>query len=70
MPCYYAESAEGDRAYSLEQVVADQKKELDRLTNLLCKAGRAHLNKKSVPMDVRLWWSVHRCADEARGEKW
>lgn len=70
MPCFYTGSAEGDRAYGLEEVVKEQKKELDRLTRLLCEAGRAHHNKRRPNQEVRAWWVSHRCADEKRGEKW
>jgi len=53
-----------------EAEVAELKKRNDELANLLCKAGRASLNKLEVPEDVQRWWKTHSTFDERRGEPW
>ena len=73
MPCFYTGSAEGDARYAADEAskrAAKYKKELDRLTDLLCKAGRARHNGIVPPVEVRKWWAEHRCQDAKRGEEW
>lgn len=45
-------------------------RDIDQLTDLLCKAGRAYVNNLPMPQEVLEWWREHRKDDEARGEKW
>jgi hypothetical protein len=59
MPCY---DSRDDPSYLQENI--------DYLTDLLCKAGRAFATKTEPPPDVLNWWEEHRKEDEARGEKW
>lgn len=68
MPCYEPrtsinEAAARDSIHILEA-------RIDRLTDLLCKAGRARKNKTEIPSDVLSWWEKHCEEDRQRGEMW
>lgn len=54
--------------YKYETVVLQAK--LDKLTDLLCQAGRARHNKTEIPRAVLDWWYKHCRRDAARGEFW
>ena len=41
-----------------------------RLTDLLCKAGRAFVAAKLPPPEVRTFWFKHRALDEQHGDPW
>lgn len=45
-------------------------KKVDVLTDLLCKAGRARVNKTAIPVAVLKWWDDHCEWDRKRGEPW
>ena len=40
------------------------------LTDLLCKAGRARVNKTDIPPEVLSWWDEHCEIDRQHGEPW
>ena len=61
MPCYDPRSHEQD---------SHSRAELDRVTDLLCKAGRACYSGEPIPYDVLEWWKEHAKLDERRGEPW
>lgn len=64
MPCYDGR----DRCDPDERNVYQLK--IDRLTDLLCQAGRSYLNNEEVPRSVLHWWEQHRKIDEQRGKPW
>lgn len=73
MPCYYTGSAEGDARYAAEQAndLANRyRKELDKLTDLLCKAGKCYERGTPAPKELRDWWQKHKKEDAKRGEPW
>ena len=62
MPCYDPQAHEDCRQC---------RKEVNRLTDLLCQAGRAFVNAGAVPPpEVLDWWDQHRKWDEERSEPW
>lgn len=63
MPC-----SDGD--WYEREGVAEMKKRLAGLTDLLCKAGRAFYSGEKPPPDVMAWWKIHKKADSYRGEPW
>ena len=54
----------------LAQNYVESKKKLDKLTDLLCKAGRARKNKTNIPQADLTWWDDHYKLDAERGEPW
>jgi len=63
MPCY-------DPRDSYDYAREEFKGELDKITDLLCKAGRAFKAGRRPPKDVLDWWDAHEKIDERRGRKW
>ena len=43
---------------------------IDKLTELLCQAGKAYAGDYTPPTEVRKWWSKYRKLDAERGEPW
>jgi hypothetical protein len=64
MPCYHTGSAEGDARL----VANEARKEVTRLTRLLCAAMRAHDASTNMPASVVAWWAEHKRVDATRGE--
>jgi len=61
MPC----SADGPSYSSLEI-----RMELDKVTQLLCSAGRCYWARTEMPQEVLIWWEHHCVLDKKRGEPW
>lgn len=61
MPCYEQRSREDD-GYTQYR--------LDRVTDLLCQAGRACYSGEPIPEAVLKWWKTHEESDARRGEPW
>lgn len=76
MPCFDGRSGDGRVVYEKgfdpdsKRIIQNQKKRLDSLTDLLCKAGRARSNKTDIPLEVLQWWDDHCKLDKKRGEPW
>jgi hypothetical protein len=81
MPCRYDESAEEIEARkkaSRKRIIQPYKKELDRVTRLLCDVMTEYKNTESAPEFVRYvfrhnelqeWWTEHQLRDAARLKK-
>lgn len=61
MPCY-DDRADDDRRAAMAR--------LDRVTDMLCRLGRAAYAGNPVPADAIAWWTEHRCVDETAGRAW
>ncbi len=42
----------------------------EKLTELLCSAGRARYRKTNIPASVLKWWEDHCKLDRKHGEPW
>lgn len=82
MPCYdgrdsvrviYKDGLDPRYREESEQLRRETKRLSDRcrkLTDLLCKAGRARYRKTTIPVEVLKWWDEHCKIDRAHGEPW
>ena len=66
MPCYDTRST--PRAMTGE--ISRLKTDLDEVTDLLCKVGKALHNNTDLPEEVLDWIVRHKEADALRGEPW
>lgn len=77
MPCYDPQNQPIIETRIVNGVDPSYKTEAERLskrcaelTDLLCKAGRARMNKTDIPVEVLNWWDRHCEMDRQRGEPW
>ena len=61
MPCYDPSPS------AIEQ---DLKNKVDKLTDLLCQAGKAYIHQRPAPKDVIAWWLEHEKIDREMGKPW
>lgn len=76
MPCYDAQAhrrtdASVEREEQIQNgIIQSLRMRCDKLTDLLCQAGRARHKKTEIPGAVLDWWAEHCKLDAARGEPW
>lgn len=70
MPCYDTRDHNCGNDAELRAENARLQARCDKLTDLLCQAGKAAYSHKEAPPAVHAWWDAHRRIDAARGESW
>lgn len=45
-------------------------KEVNKLTDMLCRAGQSWMMHAEVPDDIKEWWRLHQQLDARRGKPW
>ena len=76
MPCYDPRNDIKEVVYEKghDPYYKDEAKRLSdrchKLTDLLCKVGRACYKKTLIPNDVIEWWEEHRRIDAFHGNDW
>jgi hypothetical protein len=72
MPCYDPPANERrDEHHPPGYEIRDLRKKCDKLTDMLCRLGRLHVQfDDTIPPDVLEWWQHHAAWDASRGEPW
>lgn len=50
-----------------QQAVDNLKKELDKITRLLCESGKVYFHKKLPSIELLNWWARHDADDKLKG---